>query len=421
MLKKFDPFNQEVEQHPRAKPRSFYGDIVVVASFLIMGAMLGSAHTFGVFFKPVLTEFGWTRAMTSGAYSLSVIVSGLLGIVMGGLTDRFGPRIVVSLCGFLLGVGYLLMSQISALWQLYVFFGVIIGTGMGGTWVPLMGTVARWFVKRRNMMTGIVAAGEGAGTLIFVPVASWLISIFDWRMSYIIMGSMVLVIVVLSAQLLRRDPTHVGQRPYGVSEGEESGLKLDTGVFSLRQAVHAKQFWLAFIMYFSLGFCVLTLIVHLVPHATDLGISSTNAANILATMGGASIVGRLVLGSVADSIGIRSVFLVAFIMMSAVLFWLALATGTWILLIFAVIFGFSNGGCSALVSPLIAELFGLRSHGLIFGVTELGFAIGGVIGPIVAGHIFDVTSSYQLAFLISAALGIIGLISTALLTPTKKD
>ena len=247
-MKKFDLSSQEVEQYPKAKPRFFYGYIVVVAAFFIVGAMLSTNNTFGVFFKPVLTEFGWTRAMTSGAFSLSMIIYGLFGIVMGGLTDRFGPRIVVSLCGFLLGVGYFLMSQIGALWQLYLFYGVIIVTGMGGAFVPLLSTVARWFVKRRSMMTGIVSSGEGIGTLVVVPVVSWLISILDWRMSYILQGGMVLVIIVLFAQLLRRDPTHVGQRPYGESIVEESGLKLGTGAFSLRQAIHTRQFWLAFTM-----------------------------------------------------------------------------------------------------------------------------------------------------------------------------
>ena len=420
-MKTFNPSSQEVEQYPKAKPQFFYGYIVVAAAFLIMGVILGAHNTFGVFFKPVLTEFGWTRAMTSGAFSLSVIMGGLLGIIMGGLNDKFGPRLVMTLCGFLLGLGHLLMSQIGTLWQFYVFYGVIIGTGMGGAFVPLLSTVARWFVKRRGMMTGIVSAGEGAGMLILVPLANWLIATYDWRLSYIIMGSMVLVIIVLFAQFLRRDPTQLGQRPHGESKGEEAGLKLETEAFSLRQAVHTKQFWLAFTMYLSLGFGVLTIVVHLVPHATDVEISSANAANILATMAAVSIIGRIVLGSVADRIGIRQTYFIGFILMSVAFFWLASATEAWMLYLFAVVFGFAYGGCGALGSPLAATLFGLRSHGVIYGVIDLGFTIGGFAGPFVAGHIFDVTSSYQLAFLLSATLSIIGLISTALLTPTKRS
>ena len=174
--------HQMVWQSPtRAKPQRFYGYIVVVAAFFIMVLMFGIFDTFGVFFKPLLTDFGWTRAVTSGAFSLYWIIQGLLAIVVGRVNDRFGPRVVITFCGFIFGLGYLLMSQVSALWQLYLFYGVMIGTGMSGAFVPLTSTVARWFVKRRSMMTGIVVAGIGIGGLIAPPVANWLISIYDWR------------------------------------------------------------------------------------------------------------------------------------------------------------------------------------------------------------------------------------------------
>ena len=358
--------NQEVRQPPGTEPQFFYGYIVVVAAFLIMMVMFGVYYAFGVFFKPVLAEFGWTRAMTSGAFSLSWIVSGLLAIVMGRLTDRFGPRLVMTLCGFFLGLGYLLVAQISAVWQLYLFYGVIIGIGMGGAFVPLMSTVARWFVKRRSMMTGIVVAGVGMGSLIAPPVASRLIATYDWRLSYIILGSIILVVVVLLAQLLRRDPTQVRQVPY--SENEEQGFKPETEGFSLKEAVCTKQFWLVSAMFGCFGFCALAIMVHIVAHATELGISAASAANILATIGGMGIVGRVVLGTAADRIGNRQAFIIGFIFMSAALFWLMPATEAWMLYLFAAVFGFGYGGCATSESPLVAELFGLSSHGLIMGL-----------------------------------------------------
>ncbi len=357
--------NQEVRQPPGTEPQFFYGYIVVVAAFLIMMVMFGVYYAFGVFFKPVLAEFGWTRAMTSGAFSLSWIVSGLLAIVMGRLTDRFGPRLVMTLCGFFLGLGYLLVAQISAVWQLYLFYGVIIGIGMGGAFVPLMSTVARWFVKRRSMMTGIVVAGVGMGSLIAPPVASRLIATYDWRLSYIILGSIILVVVLL-AQLLRRDPTQVRQVPY--SENEEQGFKPETEGFSLKEAVCTKQFWLVSAMFGCFGFCALAIMVHIVAHATELGISAASAANILATIGGMGIVGRVVLGTAADRIGNRQAFIIGFIFMSAALFWLMPATEAWMLYLFAAVFGFGYGGCATSESPLVAELFGLSSHGLIMGL-----------------------------------------------------
>jgi len=208
------------------KPRFFYGYAVVGAAFIVMLVAQGAFLSFGVFFKPVLTDFGWTRAMTSGAFSLCFLLNGLLGIGMGMLNDRRGPRLVVTTCGILLGAGYLLMSQIDTIWQLYLFYGVIVGIGISGAWVPLLSTVSRWFVKRRALMCGIVLSGVGIGVVIIPPLAAWLISIYSWRTSYIIVGIIVLVLVILAAQFLRRDPSQVGQLPYGAIEveAESSGL-----------------------------------------------------------------------------------------------------------------------------------------------------------------------------------------------------
>jgi predicted MFS family arabinose efflux permease len=271
------------------------------------------------------------------------------------------------------------------------------------------------------MMTGIAMVGVSIGTLITPPVASRLISAYDWRISYIIAGSVVLVVVVLVAQLLRRDPTQIGQRPYGENEVEKQGQVLENHSLSLREAVHTKQFWLTSGIFFGIGFCSYTMMTHIVLHAIDLGISSITAANILATIGGLSIVGRVVLGSVADRIGNRQVFIIGFILMSASLFWLVPAKEVWGIYLSAVIFGFAFG-CATSESPLVAELFGLSSHGLILGVINLlGFTFGAAIGPLIAGYIFDMTNTYQLAFIVCAATGIAGLILTVLLTPIEKS
>ncbi|MFC1993096.1 MFS transporter [Chloroflexota bacterium] len=393
---------------------------MVTCAFIIMVAMYGVYFVFGVFFKPVLTEFGWTRTITSGAASLSTIIYGLLGIVMGGLTDRFGPRMVITFCGCLLGLGYLLMSQTSTIWQLYLFYGVIIGMGMSGGFTPLMATVSRWFDERRGMMTGIVQAGLGAGTLIGAPVANLLISTYDWRKAYIILGSTVLVVVVLAAQFLRRDPSRVGQVPYVRNRQEDPGLTLHTDVFPLKEAIRTRQFLLVFAMLLCFGFCLFAILVHIAPHATELGISATTAANILATLGGLSIVGRIVLGSAGDRIGHRQIFIMGFILMSAALFWLVPATEAWMLYLFAAVFGLAYGGCAASMPPLISRLFGLSAHGSILGVADLGFMIGGTISPLLAGYIFDITGSYQLAFLLCAAIGVVGLILVLLLKTNSK-
>ena len=406
-------------QSPSDTSGIFYGYIIVVASLLIMLIMFGTRYAFGVFLKPVLTEFGWSRAMITGAFSLSMFMEGLLGIVMGGLNDRFGPRKVLTFCGLFFGAGCLLMAKINSVWQLYLFYGIIMGIGMSGVWVPLLSTVARWFVKRRGMMSGIVLTGTGLGALIAPPAANWLISRYDWRTSYIIIGIIILVVVIICAQFLRRDPSLMGQVPDGVNrEGEHDLNSVNEGL-TFREAVHTKQFFILLVMLFCLGVCMFTVMVHIVPHATDLGIPPASAAKILSVLGGLAVLGRLILGSAADKMGPRQIFIIGFILLSVALFSLIPVTGLWMLYLLIAVFGFGQGGMGASESPLIASVFGLRSHGVIFGVLGFFLTIGAAIGPFMAGYIFDNAGSYNLAFAFCAVAGIIGLVCTFLLTPIK--
>jgi MFS family permease len=401
---------------PDTKKSFFYGYIVIVASFCIFMVMYGTRFAFGVFFKPMLTEFGWSRALTSGALSLSLFVQGSLAIVMGGLNDRLGPRFVLTLCGFLLGLGCLLMSQISTLWHIYLFYGVIIGVGMSGVLVPLLSTIARWFIKRRNVMTGFALTGIGLGSLLAPPAAYWLISVYNWRVSYIILGCLVLAVGVLAAQLLKRDPARMGQVPYGGDNGGKQGLKAGDEGLSLREAAHTRQFWMLFGIFASLGFSYFSIVVHIVPHITDLGISAARGANILAALGGAGIVGN-VLGGAADRIGNKKVCVIGLILASAMLFSLGSITEVWMFYLFVGVFGIGYAVCMTSESPLVAWLFGVNSHGVLLGIIAFGFTIGAAFGPLLTGYIFDVTGSYQAAFVTFAVLNVFALILMVLIRP----
>jgi len=408
---------QEVSSLTTAKkPGFFYGYVIVLVGFFTMLLMFGTFYSFGVFFKPLSTEFGWTRATTSGAYSLAMFLSGLLAVVMGRLTDRFGPRIVMTLCGFLLGLGFLLTSQVSAIWQLYLFYGVVIGVGMSGAFVPPLSTVARWFVKRRGIMTGFVVAGIGVGTLIIPPAATWLIESWGWSTAYIVIGAVASVFIILAAQFLRLDPRRMGLLPDGENK-EAAGLNLHARGFSLREAMGSWQLWVLFAVLFCFGYCVQTIIAHIANHATDLRISAAVAASILAVVGGLSIVGRIATGSITDRVGSKPPLIVNLILMSGALFWLVAAGELWAFYLFAVIFGFAYGGLAAMESLIVAELFGLSSHGVVMGVASFGYTAGGAVGPLVAGRIFDIFGEYQLAFLVCAVVCISGIILAWRLKP----
>jgi len=414
-------FNQGTNQPVKIRPRFFYGYVIVAVTFIIMVLSWGLYIVFGVFFDPLLVEFGWTRAMISGAYSLSSILGGVLAIAMGGLTDRFGPRLVVTFCGFCLGLGYLMMSQVNALWHLYLFYGVIVGIGMSGLWVPLLSSIVRWFVGRRSLMTGIVISGLTIGQLIAPLVISRLIAAHGWRLSCIILGGVVLLIIVLAAQFLRRDPGQVGQLPDSENEGKQQDLKSDSKDFILKEALHTAQFWLVAIIFLCVGFAAFAILVHIVPHAIKSGISAVTAANILAINGGIGIIGNFVLGGIiGDRIGNRKTFIIGAVLMAASLFWLVPAKEVWMLYLFAVVFGIGLGGMGTSESPLIARLFGLSSHGLIYGVVGLSWTVGGAVGPIVTGYMCDVIGNYQLAFLLCAVIGVVGLLLLVILRPTKR-
>jgi len=402
------------------KPRFFYGYIIVLVGFLIITIQWGALQSFGVFLKPMSAEFGWTRAMTSGSFSLVMVVSGLLFIVTGRLNDRYGPRIISIVAGLFLSLGFSLLSQISALWQLYLLYGVFFAMGMSGGLVPLASTVARWFVKSRGMMTAITLSGVGAGALIGPPVASHLVSNYGWRNAYLIMGIVALVLIMVAAQFLRRDPSQKGLFPYGESEAGTGSLNLDVEGTSLSQATRTGQFWMLGFIYLCFGFGSAATLVHIVPYATDLGISPLAAASILAIIGGVGIVGRLGIGRVSDRIGNKSSLIACFILLAVAFLWLLFAKELWMLRLFAVIFGIGWGGIAIIVSPIVAELFGLRAHGVILGTVTVGLAVGGAGGTLIAGYVFDTASSYYPVFLAYTVLSIIGLILALFLRVPRK-
>ncbi|MFC2005073.1 MFS transporter [Chloroflexota bacterium] len=402
------------------KPKLFYGWTVVAASFCIMLVIGGIVSIFGVFFKPLSTDFGWTRTIISGAFSLYSLLFGIAAIITGRLNDKFGPRILLTVCGLFAGLGFLLMSQISTIWHLYLFFGVLIAIGNSGFWSPIVSTLARWFVKRRGMVIGIAASGAGLGRTIMPLLATWLISIYGWRNTSIIISILVLVLVLSAAQLLKRDPRQIGQLPYGESEVEQESLVPGASGFSLKEVIHTRQFWMLCAAYLLFGICTGTILVHLVPHAIDLGISAAVAAGIMATTGGIYIVGTIIMGGVADRIGNRLTFISAFIVLVASFAWLLVAKEMWMLHLFAVIFASAWAGIAVLQSMLVAESFGMRSLSLITGILVFSFSIGSTIGPTMAGYIFDTTGSYQRHFLISVAVSTISLILVFFLRPISE-
>ena len=290
-------------------------------------------------------------------------------------------------------------------WQIYVIFGILSGIGVAGSWVPLLSTIARWFVFRRGLMCGLAAAGVGVGTMLLPPLAGYLIASFGWRTSYIIIGLAVLVVVIISAQLLKRDPSQIGLSALGVSEQHADSAAGHT----FREALRTRQFWLLSVVFLVMGVCLQTVLVHIVPHATDVGVAEVTAATIISVIGGVSIISKVGVGIVVDRLGNKPVAIMVTSLMFLSMIIIQLSDALGALYVFAVIFAFGYGGFAALQSPYVAELFGLKDHGAIFGFSM--FILGaGAFGPFVTGKIFDVTSSYRLAFVMLAILSFLSIL-----------
>ncbi|MBI2850718.1 MAG: MFS transporter [Chloroflexi bacterium] len=412
--------NRSLPLTAAAKPKLFYGYIVVAASFLAMVVIHGIVNTFGVFFNPLQDYFQASRAAISAASSLSFFVMGFMAILMGILADRFGPRIVLSIGTVIFGAGYLLMSQVSTLWQVYLVFAII-GIGFSPSDVVPLSLVVRWFFKKRGMMSGITKVGTGVGMTVMPVIATVLIDRYEWRTAFLILGILVLVTVIPLAQLLRRDPREIGLLPDGEKRQDLNGqIAAETGL-SLRQAIRTRQLWLVCGLYAALLFAAQSVLTHIVPYAVDLGISKPLAASIVATIGGSSIAGRLIMGFSSDKIGRQRGILICFILLVTALSWLQFAKELWMLYLFAAIYGFNHGGFFAQISPLIAWLFGTRSQGSLLGIVIFSGTLFGAISPIITGRLFDVSGTYRWAFLILLLAAIIGLILITMLKPIRQE
>lgn len=404
----------------KKQSRFYYGYFIVAACFFIFFILGGVTFSFGVFFKPMLSEFGWTRAATSGAFSLNMILGGVFGILGGRLTDRFGPRLVITGGGLLICLGYLLMSQVNAIWQIYLFLGMLAGIGMGGMAIPMMSTIARWFTKGRGLATGIVSSGVGVGIIIMPPIANLLITSYSWRTSYLILGIMVIVFIGIPAQFIRRAALQNTSVTRDADALETDRPHLPAREFSLQEALHTPQFWMISIMSLFFLFCMQTAMVHIVAHATDINISAIAAATILSAIGFVNLGGTIAMGGLGDRIGSRKAMIIIFTLISLSFLIVIFARELWMLYLFAVVFGLSYGGFVAMQSPMVVDLFGLKALGTIFGLVMFAANIGGASGPLAAGRIFDVSGNYQWAFILCAFLGLTGLLLSILMKTTRK-
>ena len=375
------------------------GWYVVAGAFLILTFGFGSVYSFGTFFAPLQDAFGASRASVSAAFSLAVLTLFIIGPVTGTLADRLGPRALVAGGTALVGIGLIVASFAQALWQVQAAFAVCIGVGVGMSYVPAAGAVQKWFDRRRGLASGIAIAGIGVGTLAVPPIGAALIEALEWRTAFLVIG-LAVAVAGGTAGLLVNSPVSERGRESAADPGHQ-GIGLAT-------AVRSRPFLLMFTGFLLASLGMYTPIAHLVPYAEDRGISPQSAALLLSLLGVGSAVGRFAIGAAADRIGRWRGLGLSFagIGLSS-LVWLA-SDGLADLGAFAVLLGLSWGGAVALAPSVMADYFGTRAVSGIIGVLYAGVGVGALVGPVIAGLVFDLWESYTIAIVYSTVAPVLG-------------
>lgn len=379
----------------------FHGWLVVAGAFAVTFVGFGSAYTFSGFIEPLQHDFAASRGSVSLVFSLAGFLYFGLGIVSGPLADRFGSRRLAVIGMLLTGAGLAAASVARDLTQVYLAYGLGVGLGVGCSYVPALGAVQRWFVRRRGFASGLAVSGIGVGTLVMPPLASFLIEHTGWREAYLILGGLAAVVGGGLAMLIENDPADRGLGPDGDALTDGSRAARAAG-FSVGEAIRTRAFAGLYAACLIGSFGLFVPLAHLVPYAVDHGIRADRAVLLLGMIGVGSTAGRFFLGGLADRMGRQQALLVMFVGMALALAVWAGVTGFWGLVGFSFVFGVFYGGYVAVLPALVMDTFGGRAVSGIIGVLYTSIAIGTLVGPSAAGFGYDLSHSYTLPILVSA-------------------
>jgi MFS family permease len=393
--------------------RIFYGWIIVVLGFFSMAFWMGITSTFSVFYVALLDEFGWQRAASAGVIATTQIVYTLAAPCIGALIHRFGPRRVVVPGIIILGGGLALSSSIGSLAQFYLFYGLPVGIGVSCiSMVAFTVIIARWFEARRGLANGLASAGMGVGMFVLVPLSQNLINHIGWRSTYLVLALLV-VLILLPANLflLRHRPQDLGLQPDGKASdpgtgkpGGESAFSVPQTVWTWPRLIRAPIFYIMIIFPALSIFSVMLIIVHNMRFFVDQGIAEMTGAFAFAVVGASSMVFRIIWGWLSDRIGRESAYTAGMVFMSAGIGCLLLLEHTAhpiFIYCFAVCFGIGWGANAPIFAATAADLFRGPTFGLLYGMVESLIGLSGALGAWIGGYIYDITQSYQPAFILA--------------------
>jgi len=412
---------------PPGKKR-FYGWVALAGAALT--ALIGGGiffYSYGVFLPVMCSYFNWSRAALSAGLSVGLLAFGLLSPVYGVLIDRYGPRINLVLGNVLMALMLAGMALVKEVWQVYVLYGLVgLGAGVGG-YVALVTVANNWFKKHRPLAMGIGSAATGAGGFIFPPLVTKLITALHWQTSWLVLAGMVIVFaaVVGGWAMVRNKPEDMGQTPDGIaaepSAAGGAGQPSDsgTGVWTLKKALRQPVTWLLTAMSVANQFAMGTMAAHQVAHVQDLGFSADSAALTMSLTSLLSIIGSLTFGMVAIKVNARRLTIIAFCLQAAGLVILLVSRQLPLIYLYAVLWGGGSGILFTAVPSMLGEYYGRTQYAQITGVVSAIAIASEAAAPVIAGLVYDRTSTYTTAFIILVVLALAGLVCAFFARPPK--
>ncbi|MBW1775561.1 MAG: MFS transporter, partial [Deltaproteobacteria bacterium] len=355
---------------------------------------------------PLRAEFGWSKGTVSSAVTLFLLVTAISGSLIGGIVDRYGPSPTLLLGSLCMGLGFVILSGVHELWQLYAVY-VLIAIGFSATHsVPISTLISNWFIKKRGIAMSVAMTGLSLGGVIVVPVASYLLHLLGLRGALPFFGIAICVVIVpIALFLVKKSPSVMGLFPDNApprhNDGQQTkarpAMSSQMTIWTRRQAMGTKAFWSIVLAFFLVLSGQVTFMIHVVSFLSPT-LGPAAAATAVSIMTGTSFCGRLLVGSFVDRVDKRVIAIVCFLIQGGALFTIAQSSPVVTTYLCVIAFGLTMGNIIMLQSLFIGECFGMVSFGRISGLVMLFTSSGSAFGPMIAGILFDVTRSYKAGF-----------------------